>query len=170
MAATLLAGTQAPATAGVIPDDLLFKILDETPKLERSPSDEPKTRSYKVIGTDVRGYINPDIDDYGFLKNGQDLLIVPFASGGSGGVFDALLFTGVKTDKPRFIGYVPSPNGHLEIGISEGRLIVSTPNYGPGDSSCCPSSRDIITYAIDGITMTKLSSRTAREPALGRGR
>jgi hypothetical protein len=158
-------GLKSAAMADVIPKDLLFHILDATPQLQRSRPEEqtPDSRYYKVIGTDVQGHINPEIDDYGFLKTGEDLLIVPLPSGGSGGVFDALLFTNVKSHTPRFIGYVPSPNGHLDTYISQGQLVVSTPNYGQGDSSCCPSRRTITTYSISGITMIKVSSRTERE-------
>ena len=104
----------------------------------------------------------PEYDDYGYLKNGQDLLIVPLGSGGSGGVFYALLFTGVTSSRPRFVGYVPSTGGHLDAHIAEGRLVVSTPNYGPGDPNCCPSGHTVTTYALNGITLAKIESHTEK--------
>ena len=68
-----------PARADVIPKRTLFRILDATPQLKRSqPAIAIRDwRFYKVSGSDASGFIMPEFDDYGFLRNGQDLLIVP---------------------------------------------------------------------------------------------
>jgi len=152
----------APARADVIPVKLLFHTLDNTPQLERvlhPPRPIRNWRFYTVKGGHAGGFVAPEYDDYGFLRTGADLLIVPLESGGSGGIFDALLFTGLKK-RPHFIGYVPSVSGHLLIRIAAGTIEVTTPNYGPRDPNCCPSSETDTRYTLDGIRLKKIDERT----------
>lgn len=157
----LLCTLTTSTKADVIGRTLLFNTLDATAQLRKVAAPRPINdwRYYTVKGFNAEGYINPAFDDYGFLSTGADLLIIPLQSGGSGGVFSALLFTSLMHE-PKFIGVVPSPNGHLTVSISEGNIEVSTPNYGPGDPNCCPSSRTYLTYALDGIRLHKIAERT----------
>jgi len=75
----------------------------------------------KVRDSDVAGYILPNYATHGFLSNGQEIVAIPVGSGGSMGVNASLLFT-VIGGRRRFVGYIPSPEGHLDVSIREGRL------------------------------------------------
>ena len=92
---------------------------------------------------------------YGFLHDGQDLLIVPLGSGGSGGVFVDLLFTSVMS-KPYFIGVVPSEPGHLQVSIADGQILVETPVYKATDPNCCPSAKHFIRYNLKRHALVKI--------------
>lgn len=113
---------------------------------------------YRVKGTDIDGYVNPGIEDDGYLSNGQEVLIVPLVSGGSGGIFDSLLYTRTGSVPFRFVGYVPSESGHLLIYINGGQLIVQTPTYKPDDPQCCPSGHEWKAYTLDGIHMRQVTA------------
>lgn len=111
---------------------------------------------YAVRGTNVSGFVNLEIEDDGILSNGQEVLIVPLVSGGSGGVFDALLYTRYGSDPFRFVGFVPSESGHLMIFLNEGRLVVETPIYKRDDAQCCPSGHKWKAYTLNGTRMRLL--------------
>ena|SRR5215469_13044808 len=132
-------------------------LLDATDQLKRC---DPHNglKCYSVRGTTVQGFVNETIEDDGFLANGQEVLIVPLVSGGSGGVFNTLLYTRSGHDPYRFVGYVPSKDGHLDVYLDEGRLIVVTPVYKDSDAQCCPSSRSVKAYTLDGIKLKLLES------------
>jgi hypothetical protein len=68
------------------------------------------------------------------------VMMVPIVSGGSGGVFTALLFTQIG-GTTRFVGTLPSPAGHLGVSLEAGRILIRTPVYGAGDANCCPSAQ-----------------------------
>lgn len=108
-----------------------------------------------VSGSDVGGYVaNVSID--GYLNNGQEVMVVPLGSGGSGGIFDSLLFIRLN-GKVRFIGYVPSANGHLDIALADGALRVRTPIYRIGDPQCCPLKPHYEIDTLRGIRLVKLN-------------
>ncbi len=159
VAAACFAGALAGrADAGVVSPARLAAALASAKNVQRKPSPDPnETEPYYVVaGTDAQGFVNADTDDYGYLANGADVLIVPLQSGGSGGVFYTLLFTTIAT-KPAFIGYIPSGAGHLDVYIDGGRLIVETPIYKGNDPNCCPSGHHVVTYTLDGTKLKKLS-------------
>lgn len=81
---------------------------------------------------------------------------MPLGSGGSGGVFSTLLFTSLAA-KPRFIGVIPSKDGHLDVHIERGQIIVRTPIYGAGDPNCCPSGHHTISYTLVNGERKKLN-------------
>lgn len=114
-----------------------------------------------VKGTHVYGYINRSIVDNGTLSNGQEVLVVPIVSGGSGGVFDTLLYTEFA-GKTRFVGYIPSVSGHLDVHVSEGRLLVVTPVYGQGDAQCCPHAHHTVEYTLRGVRLVMISDLGVR--------
>ena len=157
----LVCAISTSSQADVIGRETLYKTLDATTQLRKVTPPRPINdwRYYSVKGSDAEGYVNPAFNDYGFLSSGADLLIIPLQSGGSGGVFSALLFTSLQ-HRAKFIGIIPSGSGHLTVGISEGNIEVSTPNYERSDPNCCPSSWTYLTYALDGIRLRKINKRT----------
>jgi hypothetical protein len=94
----------------------------------------------------------------GYLSSGQEVMVVPLGSGGSGGVFDALLFIRLG-GKIRFVSYIPS-NGHLDIFLVDGILRVTTPNYRNGDPNCCPASHHYEIDTLHGIRLIKIRNWT----------
>lgn len=142
------------AAADLAPKNV-YALLSSTPQLS-FPSQrcwtDVKLPCVAVKKTDVYGYINRSIVDNGTLSNGQEVLIVPILSGGTGGVFATLLFTRYA-GKTRFVGYIPSPSGHLGVHVSEGRLYVVTPVYAVGDAQCCPHAHHTADYTLRGIRL-----------------
>jgi hypothetical protein len=114
-----------------------------------------------VAGTDIEGSIDPADARRGFLKNGQEVMIVPVESGGTGAVFDALLFTRLG-GRPRFVGIIPSPNGHLHVAISGGAIVVRLPIYKTGDPNCCPSGFHWEHDTLRGLQLVKLKEYDTR--------
>ena len=157
--------TNVRAASGDISNVTLFRMLDATPQLKRNTKVAAlgAWRYYDVRDTNAAGYVNPELETYGYLASGADVLIVPLISGGSGGVFYTLLYTRLRS-KPTFIGYVPSKTGHLDVSIHEGKLLVTTPIYRGNDANCCHSAKHDMTYALDGISLRLLSKRTSAFP------
>jgi len=127
---------------------------------EQAPGPDPTIalRYVRVRGSEVAGYASPDFATHGFLRNGQEIVAIPLASGGSMGVAASLIFTVVDGHR-RFVGYLPSPQGHLDVSIREGRLEQSTPIYGPKDPNCCPSRHRIEAFLLHGIRLVKVDER-----------
>lgn len=110
---------------------------------------------YTVKGTSgVGGFADPSTVDDGYLSDGQEVLIVPLGSGGSGGVFTALLWTNIG-GAWKFVGSVPS-NGHLRIYVNEGKLVIVTPIYRDGDPQCCPSKYHYAISTLAGVRLKTL--------------
>jgi hypothetical protein len=147
----------ATAHAAVLPESRIAAALASAKNVQRRPS--PSTTLsfpyYAIEGTDVQGYLDEDLLDYGYLANGEDVLIVPLESGGSGGVFDTLLFTSLGS-APRFVGYLPSASGHLDVHIAQGRLIARTPVYRTNDPNCCPSAHHVTSYTLENGQLKKV--------------
>ena len=114
-----------------------------------------------VVGANVEGSIDPAEALKGYLKNNQQVMIAPIESGGSGAVFDALLFTrfGGRT---RFVGIIPSPNGHLDVAFANGAIVVRTPIYKAGDANCCPSAFHWERDTLRGVKLIKLKEYDTR--------
>ena len=126
------------------------------------PGSSGASRTYvQVKGSDAQGFIDPSFIDHGFLANGQEVLILPLESGGSGGVFYTLLFTTID-GRRRFVGYVPSESGHLDVHLQAGSLHVVTPIYGKNDPNCCPSQHRFETYTLNGIKLERLDQFVGR--------
>jgi hypothetical protein len=147
----------ARAGATVLPQARIDAALASAKNVHRRPPPNPGRPYpyYTVDGSDAKGYLNPALDDYGYLANGTDVLILPLMSDGSGGIMYTLLFTSIAT-KPAFIGYVPSPQGHLNVYIDEGRLLVETPVFVGNDLSCCPSVHHVVVYDVVGAALKKI--------------
>jgi hypothetical protein len=145
------------ADAAVLPQERIDAAIASAKNVHRKPAPTPGSPYpyYAVDGSGAEGFLNPSLDDYGFLANGTDILIVPMMSNGSGGIMYTLLFTSVAT-KPAFIGYVPSTSGHLNVYIDEGRLMVETPVFKGKDFSCCPSGHHMVVYNVVGTTLQKI--------------
>ena len=117
--------------------------LASSPKIvrEKPPASAAnRSRYVSVKGVDEStGWVDPSLVTDGFLADGQRVMIVPIDSGGSGGVFTALLFTRIG-GMTRFVGTLPSPAGHLGVSLEGGRIVIRTPVYGASDPNCCPSA------------------------------
>ncbi len=145
------------ASADVISKARLDAALASSSKIHFCTSKPPSenARCISVDKTPYQGFLFLDELDYGYLHDGQDLLIVPLPSGGSGGVFVDLLFTSVMT-KPYFIGVVPSEAGHLEVSILSGKIVVETPVYKESDPNCCPSAKHFVRYDMKRHALVKI--------------
>jgi hypothetical protein len=124
--------------------------------LSHGPDSSIPHRFVRVRGTDVAGYLVPEYVTHGFVSNGQEVLVIPIASGGSMGVNSALVFT-PYSGRRRFVGYIPGPQGHLSISITEGSIETSSPIYLQGDANCCPSRSRVTTFRLTGIRLTRVS-------------
>lgn len=126
--------------------------LHSTARIEltrgKLPAGETATVA-SVRGTGVSGFIGRPQDALdGHLANGQEIMVLPLVSGGSGGIFYALLFTRLRSDIS-FVGYLRS-NGHLFIFLSHGTLHIVRPVYGLNDAQCCPSKHDYQIATLHG--------------------
>ncbi len=117
--------------------------LASSPKIvrEKPPASAARLPRYiSVNGVEgSTGWVDPNLVTDGFLADGQRVMIVPIDSGGSGGVFTALLFAQIG-GRTRFLGTLPSPAGHLGASLEAGRIVIRTPVYGASDPNCCPSA------------------------------
>ncbi|HEY4441516.1 MAG TPA: hypothetical protein VGN14_13745 [Candidatus Elarobacter sp.] len=96
-------------------------------------------RYINVKGANATGWVVPAEATEGFLADGRRVMVAPINSGGSGGVFSALLFTQTGTT-PHFVGTIPSGGGHLLVSVNAGRLLIEWPIYVGDDPNCCPSA------------------------------
>lgn len=105
-----------------------------------------------VAGSDAHGYVSPGSVDGGVLSNGQTVKLIPLYSGGTGVYFYFLVFTRYS-GQTHFVGYIPSPDGHLDVRVKNGMLEIMTPVYGPNDGSCCPSKWRYQLATVSGIKL-----------------
>ncbi|MDP9105104.1 MAG: hypothetical protein M3N49_04135 [Candidatus Eremiobacteraeota bacterium] len=158
--------TVSQATAGAATLSEVNGWLASTNKVVRTPAPggmhpDGQSEYVRVAGTDVSGWVVPGAVGHGFLANDQEVMIVPLVSGGSGGVFTTLLFTR-SGGRVQFVGIIPSRNGHLDVSLSDGRLLVRTPVYKPSDPNCCPSAIHYERDTLRGTKLVKLGSYDAR--------
>jgi hypothetical protein len=151
----------APAGATLYADRGVAAVLAGTKELEPCPQKLPSGSAmsamscYQVRGASVSGFVDPEMVDDGFLGNGQEVLIVPLTSGGSGGVFDVLLYTRRGTEPFAFVGYLPS-DGHLSVYLNVGFIVEKTPVYKASDPQCCPSGFHYKQETLDGIKLRQI--------------
>ena len=141
--AALLVCGASPASAagrydiwGMVPALMADAGPEVRPEAPPSYPDAASHRWYVVASALRDGFPVRDETFGATLGNGQTVYVVSIDSGGSGGVFVALLWTKIGS-KTRFVGYVPSSNGHLDAGFAGGQLVFKTPIYGPSDPNCC---------------------------------
>ena len=163
--AAVLTGAFADAAQKFKDPAHVLPLLAHTPGLVRAtpvPGDTidlPYFRLQTPNGP-FEGYVNPDIGiTQGTLANGQKVVAAPLLSGGSMGAPYALLYTQVH-GAWKYVGYLPSPGGHIGVDVKNGQLVVKTPEYGPSDPNCCPSHILVEYDTLNGITLKKL--RTER--------
>ncbi len=162
--ALLMATAAAPAWAGLYETKNVAALIASTPQIKPAVPAVPNYNGFKSVdvrGANVGGFVIPASIDDGFLATGQEVLIVPLNSGGSGGVFTTLLWT-KQSGVWKFVGYIPSTNGHLSVYIEAGQLNVVVPVYGTGEPNCCPSKHRYTTYTLNGIRMKQVYDETAR--------
>jgi hypothetical protein len=114
-----------------------------------------------VVGANVEGSIDPAEARRGFLKNNQEVMLVPIDSGGTGAVFDTLVFTRLGR-RTQFVGIIPSPNGHLHVAVEDGVIVVRVPIYKSGDPNCCPSGFHWERDTLHGLKLVKLKEYDTR--------
>jgi hypothetical protein len=160
VAVAFFAVAALPALAGSYAQQHVASVLANTPQIEhKQPAgSDAKNAFYEVKGTQASGFAIPALIDDGFLTNGQEVLIVPLDSGGSGGVFATLLYTRALGKPWQYVGYVPSPNGHLNVHIEQGTLVSITPIYASGDPNCCPSKQHHVRYSLVGTKLKQVGS------------
>ena len=89
---------------------------------------------------------------YAVLTSGGWALAIPLLSGGSGGVFDTVVFV-AKDGGLRFAGLLTDHDGHTDVQVDRARgvLVYTTPKYATGDADCCPTNERIRQYLLDGL-------------------
>jgi hypothetical protein len=159
LALVALAVAAAPADTYVRLN--VAQILAATPQIEREhPPQNLPFAYYRLKGTDVSGFVIPNIVGDGYLSNRQEVLVVPLDSGGSGGVFHVLLWTRVAGAAWHFAGQIASPDGRLGVSIDNGDLVAVIPVYAPNDADCCPSSLRRVRYTLDGTALRQIQARS----------
>lgn len=115
----------------------------------------------EVRNSSVTGFVDEESAFDGTLTDGQHVMVVPLVSGGTGGIFYALLFTRLG-GRVRFVGYIPSENGHLRVTLDHGTLLSRIPVYGPGSGgNCCPSDFRYERATLHGVRLVSLKIWTS---------
>jgi hypothetical protein len=133
--------------------------LSETPQLERvGPfAGASGYRAYHVRGTNIEGFVIPSEVQQTFVIPGQQVLLVPFESSGTGGMFATLVWA-YERGTWHYAGYIASPNGHLRLR-PEGRYLQAlTPVYKSSDANCCPSARRLTRYTLRDTKVVAVDS------------
>lgn len=141
-----------------VPGIMIDEWLHSTPRIQltkgRLPSGTLATVA-TVKGTHVGGFVSwPQGALDARLASGQEVMVLPLASGGSGGIFYALLFTRIH-GAITFVGYLHS-NGHLFVYLSQGTLHIVRPVYALNDAQCCPSKHDYQIGTLHGTRVVVL--------------
>jgi hypothetical protein len=123
---------------------------------------DAKTHPYVNIrngpeGT-IGGYLVPESANAGTLQDGTYALAVPLDSGGSGGVFTQIVFTGPTAQRLAYAGYLDS-GGHLSVSINGGLIVARLPYYGDDSPNCCPKKYVVRTYTVRDGSLVKLAER-----------
>jgi hypothetical protein len=88
-----------------------------------------------ITGTAAHGLVDSMLIVRGRLRKGTRVTLVPIVSGGSGGIFEALLFTGgpgVEHYAATLRGVEP---GHLRVSIEHGYVVERSPQ--DSTANCC---------------------------------
>lgn len=156
----------AVTAAGGVSQARIDGWLASSPQIVRTMRQAPDGRQHVHVDVDGAdgGFVASDEAVEGVLATGQAVMVVPLLSGGTMGINTTLLFTTLG-GKTRFVGYVPSQNGHLDVRIDHGALLIRTPIYGPGSGgNCCPSDFHYERTTLRGIRLVTLKTWTAKAP------
>jgi hypothetical protein len=157
LALACVVATVRAASADIVPIQRLITIVNANPPLSTG-SNSGRWWVSVAKGADAVGYLDTTIVDYGYTRDGLGVLIVPLPSGGSGGVFTTLLFTGTGR-VPHYVGKLDS-QGHLDVFLDQGLINARVPVYGPNDPQCCPSGHKNTRYRIEGTKLIKIDDFT----------
>ena len=129
---------------------------------------DAKTHPYVYIrgvpeGEYVGGYLISESARGGTLHDGQSALAVPLESGGSGGVFTAIIFARGGDRAYAYAGAIGS-GGHLDVRVAGGAIVATFPYYGANDPNCCPSKEIVQTYTIRNGRLVELSEKRVDIP------
>ncbi|HZV77242.1 MAG TPA: hypothetical protein VFF63_05775 [Candidatus Babeliales bacterium] len=124
---------------------------------------DAKTHPYVYLrgvreGDYVGGYLIGERAHAGTLHDGSSVLAVPLESGGSGGVFTAIIFTREGERAYAYAGAIGS-GGHLDVRVAGGAIVATFPYYGANDPNCCPSTEIVQTYTIRKGRLVELSEK-----------
>jgi hypothetical protein len=115
-------------------------------------------------GQTAGGFLVSDRAHQGTLSDGQDVLIVPLDSGGSGGIFTQVVFARRGDRAFTYAGHIGSERGHLDVRFQLGAIVADLPHYGPSDPNCCPSQRIFDTYTVRDGRLVKLLEKRLTIP------
>jgi hypothetical protein len=88
-----------------------------------------------ITGTAAHGLVDSMLIVRGQLRNGMQVTLVPVVSGGSGGIFEALLFTG-RPGVEHYVGTLRGVEpGHLRVSVESGYVIERSPQ--DLGANCC---------------------------------
>jgi hypothetical protein len=162
----------AVAPVAAMPPVAIVALIKATPQLKIDPTVpsigklDVKTHPYvNIVGTNgvVGGYVDYEEQSDGILTDGAQALVVPLISGGSGGVFTAIIF-GQRGGTARYAGYIAS-GGHLAVALKSGRIVARLPLYKAGEPNCCPSHMLVQSYRIGSSgKLTLISEQTVKAP------
>jgi hypothetical protein len=88
-----------------------------------------------ITGKGAHGFADSTLIVRGQLRDGSPITIVPIISGGSGGIFEALLFTGPPGAEHYVATLRGVEPGHLRVTVERGYLVERSPQ--DSTANCC---------------------------------
>lgn len=113
-----------------------------------------------ITGRAAQGLVDSMLIVRGRLNNGMQVTLVPILSGGSGGIFETLLFTG----EPGIERYVATLRGvepgHLRVSIDRGYVVERSPQ--DSTANCCWKHDYVRRSTVAGGRVRVIDVRIAR--------
>jgi hypothetical protein len=88
-----------------------------------------------ITGTAAQGLVDSMLIVRGHLREGTQATVVPIVSGGSGGIFEALLFTGGPGAEHYVATLRGVEPGHLRVSVEHGYVVERSPQ--DSTANCC---------------------------------
>ena len=108
----------------------------------------------RVAGTEISGWIDAALVDHGFLRNHQEVMLVPVLYGH--GVAATLVFTRLG-GRTRFVRLIPSRGGLVDVLFMDGAILLRTSIYKANDEEGYPSGFHYERDTLRGTTLVKLN-------------
>lgn len=122
----------------------------ETPAREIRSIDLTQQTELADFLTASGGVVEPEAIIYADLtEDGIDDAIVPVSSGGEGG--DIAVFVYGFTEDG--LTLLLQDGGRIRVALEGGQLVVTKPDFAPGDPLCCPSQLRQTFYRWDGSSL-----------------
>jgi hypothetical protein len=171
--ALMVVSVPAGASSPSLTPAQILALVTSTPQLKIDRHVPPlsgfdaKTHPYvDVVGASegsVGGYLGVDDAHQGTLTSGYDVLAVPLDSGGSGGVFNQIVFARRGHGSFAYAGHIDSA-GHVDVEVKNGKIVATLPYYAAKDPNCCPSKLIVQIYAIRNNKLARASQRMIPTP------